>query len=134
MSTSPAGDGPPAPPITIERVERLHWALLALAVAGSFLVPGASPASVAAGGVFMGANVTLMKHLLRRVLRPAGAQRVGTAMALLALKMGLFLGLLLLLFRRIPIDGLSFAGGATVFLAAAVIGTLRSDETIQGEH
>ena len=130
MSPTETGDGATR---DIERIERLHWGLLALAVLLSWLVPMFSPLSVAAGGVFMGMNVNLMKRLLRRVLRPGGATRIAPAMALLALKMCLFLGLLLLLFRRIPIDGLSFAGGATVFLVAAVIEGTRPGVTSQGE-
>lgn len=120
-------------PLSIEQVEKLHWGLLVVAVGVALLVPGASPISVAAGGAFMGANVNLMKHLLRRVLRPGGEPRVGIAIGLLALKLCLFLGLLLLLFRRIPIDGLSFAGGATVFLVASVVGAALSGGASQGE-
>jgi len=119
--------------VAIEHVERLHWILLALATALAFLFPELSPLSLAAGGVFMGVNVKLMKGVLRRVLAPSRTQRVGAAMGLLALKMCLFLGLLLLLFRRIPIDGLSFAVGATMFPLASVIAVLRSGETSQGE-
>ena len=120
-------------PMTIGQIEWLHWGLLVVAVGVAFLIPGASPASVAAGGAFMGANVNLMKHLLRRVLQPGGESRVGIAIGLLVLKLGLFLGLLLLLFRRISIDGLSFAGGATVFLVAAVLGTALYGGASQGE-
>ena len=126
----PAAEAPSG--LTIGAVERLHWLLLAGAVALSFLIPSASPASVAAGGIFMGANVNLMKQILARVLRPGGP-RLAAAMTLLVLKICLFLGLLVLLFRRIPIDGLSFAAGATVFLIAAVIGAVRAGETSQGE-
>lgn len=124
----------PAPePLPIGAVERLHWMMLAGCVGLAFLIPGAAPASVAAGGAFMGANVNLMKHLFRRVLRPGGPS-LAPAMGLLVLKMCLFLGLMVLLFERIPIDGLSFAAGASVFLIAAVIGTLRTGGTSQGEH
>ena len=130
--SDPTPEAPPAPALSIEAVERLHWLLLAGAVGLAFLVPEASPASVAAGGGFMGANVNLMKHLLRRVLRPGGPS-LAPAMILLVLKICLFLGLLVLLFRRIPIDGLSFAAGATVFLIAAVIGAVRTGGTSQGE-
>jgi hypothetical protein len=132
--SEPEGDAPPplAPILSIEAIERLHWVLLAAAVAAAFAIPSASPASVAAGGAFMGANVNLMKHLLRRVLRPGGPS-LAPAMILLVLKFCLFLGLLVLLFERIPIEGLSFAAGATVFLFAAVIGALRTGGTAQGD-
>ena len=120
------------PGLQIETIERLHWALLAATVIAALFLPGASAISVAAGGLFMGANVSILKHLLRRLLRPRGP-RLGPAMALLLAKMCLFLGLLVLLFRRIPIDGLSFAGGATVFLLASVIGVLLPVGTAEGE-
>lgn len=109
---------------SIERIERLHWGLLAAGVALAFLVPGLSPVGVAAGGLFMGANVNLMKRLLQRLLGPGGARNPAPAIAFMIGKTGLFLALLALLFWRVPIDGLSFAVGTTLFLVAAVVGAL----------
>jgi hypothetical protein len=79
----------------------------------------------------MGTSVNLMKRLAARLVQPAG--RLVPALALLTAKTCLFLGLLVLLFRRIPIDGLSFAAGATVFLIAAVVSALRPGETSRGK-
>lgn len=122
----PVADDPRSgtPHAGIERIERLHWGLLAAGVALAFLVPGLSPIGVAAGGVFMGANVNLMKRLMQRLLGPGGSGNAGSAVALMILKTGLFLALLALLFWRVPIDGLSFAVGTTLFLVAAVVGAL----------
>lgn len=117
--------------MTIDQVERLHWWMLAAATLIAAVVPGASPLSVAAGGVFMGTSVNLMKRLVARLVQPGG--RLAPALALLTAKTALFLGLLVLLFKRIPIDGVSFAGGATVFLLAAVVGAVRSGGTSRGE-
>jgi hypothetical protein len=72
-----------APP-TIAEIERLHWWMLAGAVLLAALVPGLSPASVAAGGLFMGASVNLMKRLVARLVQPGG--RLAPALALMTLK------------------------------------------------
>jgi len=117
-------EAPSRPQVGIRRIERLHWLLLAAVVALSFAVPGLSPIGVAAGGAFMGVNVNLMKRLLQRVLGPGGGGSPTAAIALLVGKTGLFLALLALLFWRVPLDGLSFAVGATLFLVAAVVGAL----------
>lgn len=117
--------------LTIDQVERLHWWMLAAVTLVAALVPGASPVSLAAGGLFMGTSVNLMKRLVARLVRPGG--RLAPALALLTAKTALFLGLLVLLFKRIPIDGMSFAGGATVFLVAAVVSAVRSGERSRGE-
>ena len=50
---------------------------------------------------------------------------MATAVAMLVAKFGLFLGLLGLIFWRVSVDGLSFAVGITLFLAAAVVEAVR---------
>lgn len=129
------GEAPPTPPpaASIERIERLHWGILGAAVLVALAIPEASPLSIAAGGAFMGFNVNLMKRLLQRLSQAAAPQSPGSAIALLGLKTLLFLALLALLFWRVPIDGLSFAVGATMFLVAAVVGSLFPARSTQGE-
>jgi hypothetical protein len=120
-------------PASLERIERLHWALLAVVALAAFAVPGLQPGSVAAGGVFMGLNVLLMKRLLGRLAGSPGPRHPGPAIFLLGAKTCLFLALLALLFWRVPIDGLSFAVGASVFLVAAVVGAVLPGARSQGE-
>lgn len=123
----------PAPAASLERIERLHWGLLAAATLAAAAVPGLEPASLAAGGVFMGVNVRLMKRILGMLTGPAGAASPGVAVSLLLLKTSLFIALLALLFWRVPLDGLSFAAGATLFLVAAVLGALMPVARSRGE-
>ena len=118
--------------LQLERVERLHLSLLALVVASAALTNWLHPWSVAAGGGVMAANVWLMKSVVRRALRPDG--QAGVAMAMLAGKFGLLLALLVLLFWRVSLDGMSFAVGITLFPAAAVIEAVRVETRAQGEQ
>lgn len=120
-------------PASLARIERLHWALLGVVALAAFAVPGLHPGSVAAGGAFMGINVLLMKRLLGRLSVSPGPRHPGPAIFFLGAKTALFLALLALLFWRVPIDGLSFAVGASLFLVAAVVGTVLPGARSQGE-
>jgi hypothetical protein len=117
--------------MNLERIEVLHLALLlgaaAIALATGWLQLG----SLLLGGGVMAANFRLLKLLVRRALRPGRGR--GLAMVAFTAKFGLFLGLLAMLFRKVPVEGASFAVGATLLLSACVIEALRTNTAIPRE-
>jgi hypothetical protein len=111
--------------LRLEDVERLHLGLLALAVGLAALTDWLSPWSVLLGGSVMAVNFWLMRQLFARLVA-GGAQRRGwVVIALAVAKFALFLGLLGLLFWRVPLDAIGFAVGATQLLIACVVEALR---------
>jgi hypothetical protein len=119
--------------LTIEKVQRTHLMLLIAVTGAAFALPGIDPWSIAVGGGVMAANAALMQGLFRRLLRPGRSGARLLALAFLTLKLGFLLALLGLLFERIRLDGMSFAGGVTVFLVAAVAEAVRSGGGSRGE-
>jgi hypothetical protein len=117
--------------MNLERIEILHVVLLGgatvLAVATGWLQVG----SLLLGGAVMGANFRLLKEIVRRVVRPGNGRSF--ALVLFAAKFALFLGLLALVFWRVPVDGLSFAAGVTLLLSACVAEALRATPAIPTE-
>ena len=109
------------------RVLTWHTLLLLLLLIGSRVTHALEPGALLLGGVFMGLNFGLLSLGIRWVLSPTASrkrQRVG--MALLGLKLLLFLGLVSALFFRMDLDGVSFVVGVSSLLVASVIGTLAS--------
>lgn len=117
--------------MNLERIEILHVVLLATVAAAAALTGWLQIGSLLLGGVVMAANFRLLKELVRRALRPGTGP--GVAMLLFVAKFGVFLGLLALLFRRVPIEGASFAVGATLLLSACAIEALRANTAIPTE-
>ena len=109
------------------RVLTWHALLLVLLLIGSQTMRALEPGALLLGGVFMGLNFGLLSLGIRWVLSPTASkkrQRVG--MALLGLKLLLFLGLVSVLFFRMNLDGVSFIVGVSSLLVASVIATLSS--------
>jgi small neutral amino acid transporter SnatA (MarC family) len=83
------------------------------------------------GGAVMGANFYLLRVmsnlLVARAMDPSRRGRKAVAVAAMLLKFTLFLGLLGLLFWRVPIEGMSFAAGVTLLLIACVFEVLRDE-------
>jgi len=106
---------------TVVRIELVHALLITglwLALAPARIV---QPWALFAGAVFMGINFLLLSCGIKWVLTPfAGKGRVRTGILLLVLKMGLFLGLVSMLFLRIQVDPLSFTLGFSSLLIAIV--------------
>lgn len=74
------------------------------------------------GGLFMAVNFFLLGFGIRWALAPFAAKgRVRLGVCLLVLKLMLFLGLISLLFFRMPIDAPSFAVGVSSLLLAIVV-------------
>ncbi|MGH7846042.1 MAG: hypothetical protein ACREQW_12860 [Candidatus Binatia bacterium] len=73
------------------------------------------------GVVFAGINFFLLAFGVRLVLAPLGGKRrLRTGVALLVVKLGLFLGVLSLLLFKFNLEPLSFAAGVTCLLVAIV--------------
>jgi len=109
------------------RVLTWHTLLLLLLLIGSQVMRVLEPGALLLGGVFMGLNFGLLSVGIRWVLSPTASrkkQRLG--MALLGLKLLLFLGLVSALFFRMNLDGVSFVVGVSSLLVASLIGTLTS--------
>ncbi len=117
--------------MNLERIEILHVALLGVATVLAVVTGWLQVGSLLLGGGVMGANFRLLKEIVRRVLRPGKGRY--WALALFVAKFGLFLGLLTLLFWRVPVEGLSFAVGVTMLLSACVVEALRADRSITTE-
>ncbi len=117
--------------IDLNRILKIHAVLLASAVAGAWVTRWAEPASMVLGGLVMGVNFWLMRVLAgalsTRAMRAEDRRRVGLAVGALALKFGLFLGLLALLLTHLPVEGMSFAVGVTLLLVACVVEAARSE-------
>jgi hypothetical protein len=113
---------------TILRIELWHVGLL-LALLG-ILAPArlVEPASMLLGGLFMGVNFLLLCYGVAWILTPlAGRGNVKAGVALLVIKVVLFLGLLSLVFFRFGLDALSFAVGFSTLLLAIVIEAVRNN-------
>jgi hypothetical protein len=112
---------------TILRIEL--WHLLILSILLGLLGPKKliDPGTLLAGGLFMALNFFLLSFGVAWILTPLSSKgRVKMGVALLALKIVLFLGLLALVFFKLNLDAISFALGFSSLLLAIVIETLRS--------
>jgi hypothetical protein len=80
------------------------------------------------GGIFMGFNFLLLSYGIAWILGPlSGKGRIRAGIALLVLKIILFLGLLITLFFRFNLDAISFAlGFSTLILAILFESVLRT--------
>lgn len=114
--------------VDLRRVAKVHGALLLLVAATAYATQWVEAGSVLLGGAVMGANLWLLS-LIAGALTPSpeaepGRGKTALAIGALVLKFGLFLGLLAMLFWRLPIDVVGFAVGITVLLIACVVATL----------
>jgi len=115
--------------VDLTRIGKIHVGLLGATGGLAYVTQWMQPGSVLLGGAVMGANFWLLR-LITNVLRPAATesgQRVRAAVAVAAflLKFTLFIGLIALLFWRMPIEGMSFALGATLLLVACLLEVAR---------
>ena len=117
--------------IELGRIGRFHMGLLGATGSVAYATHWIEPGSLLLGGAVMGANFWLLR-LITNVLRgdlfdPARRGRVGIAVAAMILKFGLFLGILVALFQRVPIAGMSFALGVTLLLVACLLEVARHE-------
>jgi len=119
--------------IDLTRIGKLHVGLLAATGGAAYVTHWIDLRSLLLGGAVMGVNFWLLK-LITNVLRPserASRGRTALAIAAMTLKFALFLGLLGVLFWRLPIEGISFACGVTLLLVACLIEATRSAVLIE---
>lgn len=111
--------------VDLTRIAKIHVALVAGGGALAYATRWMEPASLLLGGAVMGANLWLLRVIARAMTasaaEPAGQGRLALAMGAMLLKFGLFLGLIALLFWRLPIEAKSFAVGVTLLLVACVL-------------
>lgn len=115
--------------VDLTRITVLHLGL----VAGSTLLASSShlgePLSILLGGGVMAANFVLLRVIVGTICSAAKSPerqgRMGWGVGAFLLKFTLFLVLLGGLFVRLPIEGMSFAFGATLLVVACVIEALR---------
>ena len=114
--------------IDLTRITKWHFGLVGATGGLSYATHIGEPGSLVLGGAVMGANFYLLR-LITNVLRPDPARpgRARIAVAAMTLKFGLFLGLLGMLFWRVPIEGMSFATGVTLLLVACVLEVVREE-------
>ncbi|HEY7554903.1 MAG TPA: hypothetical protein VIH18_08840 [Candidatus Binatia bacterium] len=112
---------------TILRIELWHVGLLVILLGALAPARLVEPKAMLLGGLFMGINFLLLCYGVAWILTPlAGRGRVKAGVALLALKVVLFLALLSLLFFKLGLDAISFALGFSTLLVAIVIEAIRS--------
>ena len=108
---------------TIEKIERVNAGLVLAGAALAWATGMLHAPSLAAGGVVMGLNFWLLKKVVRALLSRADGGRRAKVRGVLwvSAKSVAFLGLLVLLSRRFPFDGGSFAAGVSLLPVACVI-------------
>jgi hypothetical protein len=111
--------------VDLTRIAKIHVALVAGAGALAYATRWMEPTSLLLGGAVMGANLWLLR-VIARAMATAAAEperqgRLAAAMGAMLLKFGLFLGLIAMLFWRLPIEAKSFAIGVTLLLVACVL-------------
>lgn len=115
--------------VDLRRVAKIHVSALAALCGVAYVTRLADPASVLLGGFVMGANLWLLKVIASALLpspdEEAGSGRTMFAVLAMLLKFGLFLGLIVVLFARVPIDSIGFAMGTTCLLVACVAAAVR---------
>ena len=111
----------------ILRVELWHVLMLLGLLATLGPAKFVDPKGLLVGGLFMGVNFLLLSYGVAWVLTPlAGRGRVKLGVALLVLKIGVFLALLATLFFRVELDAISFALGFSTLLLAILLESIRT--------
>ena len=111
--------------IELRRVAIFHCIFVTLATAVAMISPQLEAMSLILGGLFMGINLLLLHYLAgaitRAVVEPPGSVALAMIIGAFVLKFSIFLALVLLLFKRVPVDGPSFGLGVTLLLVACVL-------------
>jgi hypothetical protein len=122
--------------VDLTRITKLHVGLLGATGGLSYATHIGAPGSLLLGGAVMGANFYLLRVmsnlLVARAMDPSRRGRKAVAVVAMLLKFTLFLGLLGLLFWRVPVEGMSFAVGVTLLLVACVLEVLRDEWRREG--
>jgi hypothetical protein len=112
---------------TILRIQLWHAGLLLLLLAALTPARLVEPNAMLLGGFFMGVNFFLLYYGVAWILTPLASRgRVKVGVALLVLKVVLFLGLISIVFFNFGLDAISFACGFSTLLGAIVIEAVRA--------
>ena len=112
---------------TILRIELWHAGLLMVLLGTLAPARLVEPKALLLGGLFMGINFFLLCYGVAWIITPlAGKGRVKAGVALLVLKVVLFLALISIVFFNLGLDAISFAFGFSTLLLAIVIEAMRS--------
>jgi hypothetical protein len=112
---------------TILRIELWHGLLLLGLLASLGRIKMVEPVALLMGGLFMGLNFFLLSFGVAWVLTPLASRgRVKLGIALLVLKVAIFLALLITIFFRFEIDAISFSLGFSSLLLAIVVEAVRA--------
>jgi hypothetical protein len=112
---------------TILRIELWHGLLLVGLLASLGRSKIVEPVALMMGGLFMGLNFFLLSFGVSWVLTPLASKgKVKLGVALLVLKVVIFLALLITLFFRFEIDAISFSLGFSSLLLAIVVEAVRT--------
>lgn len=116
---------------TILRIECWHALLLLVLLVSLRSVAVIDPAALLAGGVFMGINFLLLSFGVAAVLTPLASRgKIKLGIALLALKILIFLALLMTVFYGFQLDAISFALGFSTLIVAIVVESVRRSLTV----
>ncbi len=116
---------------TILRIELWHGLMLVLVVGVLGSREIIEPLSVFLGGTFTAVNFFFLSLGIAWVIRPMAVRgQVKWGIALLVLKVLLFLGFLLLLFFSFNIDAISFSVGFSTLLLAILFEAARMSVTL----
>jgi hypothetical protein len=111
----------------ILRIELWHVGLLVVLLGTLAPARLVEPKALLLGGLFMGINFLLLCYGVAWIITPlAGKGRVKAGVALLVLKVVLFLALISIVFFNLGLDAISFAFGFSTLLLAIVIEATRS--------
>jgi hypothetical protein len=112
---------------TILRIELWHSLLLLGLLASFGRIKMVEPVALLMGGLFMGLNFFLLSVGVAWALTPLASRgRVKLGIALLVLKVAIFLALLITIFFRFEIDAISFSLGFSSLLLAIVVEAVRA--------
>lgn len=111
---------------TILRIELWHVLCLLMLLVTFGWSKLIEPTALLLGGVFMGVNFLLLSYGVAWLLTPlASNRRIKAGVALLVIKIIIFLGLLTTVFFRFDLDAISFAVGFSTLILAILVEAIR---------
>ncbi len=119
--------------IDLNRITRTHVGLTGASAGLAYATHLGDAGSILLGGAVMGLNFTLLRWMVGAVVvgdPEKMARRKTLGVMAFVLKFALFLALLAGVLWRLPIDGMSFAFGATLLVVACVVEALRHDASM----
>lgn len=124
--------------VDLDRIGKLHAGLVGTSGIVAYFTRWGEAGSLLLGGLVMGANFVLLRFITSMLVAaaktPDKPNRAALGVAAVVVKFTLFLALVVGMFARLPIEGMSFAFGATMLLVACVSEAIRADTVLKGAH